>query len=59
MAMLPLKYLEEGGECDIVVSDVMMPGMQGDVLLPTHQGKQGYFLVARHPAYCQGRAQIL
>lgn len=27
-----LKYLEEGGECDIVVSDVMMPGMQGDVL---------------------------
>ena len=27
-----LKYLEDGGECDIVVSDVMMPGMQGDVL---------------------------
>ena len=27
-----LKYLEGGGECDIVVSDVMMPGMQGDVL---------------------------
>ena len=27
-----LKYLEEDGECDIVVSDVMMPGMQGDVL---------------------------
>lgn len=27
-----LKYLEEGGECDIVVSDVMMSGMQGDVL---------------------------
>ena len=27
-----LKYFEEGGECDIVVSDVMMPGMQGDVL---------------------------
>ena len=27
-----LKYLEEGGECAIVVSDVMMPGMQGDVL---------------------------
>ena len=25
-----LKYLSENGECDIVVSDVMMPGMQGD-----------------------------
>lgn len=25
-----LKYLKEGGVCDIVVSDVMMPGMQGD-----------------------------
>ena len=27
-----LKYLEENGECDIVVSDVMMRGMQGDEL---------------------------
>jgi TonB-dependent SusC/RagA subfamily outer membrane receptor len=25
-----LKYLKEGGVCDIVVSDVMMPGMHGD-----------------------------
>ena len=25
-----LKYLKEGGICDIVVSDVMMPGMHGD-----------------------------
>ena len=27
-----LKYLSENGECDIMVSDVMMPGMQGDEL---------------------------
>ena len=27
-----LKYLSENGECDIVVSDVMMSGMQGDEL---------------------------
>lgn len=27
-----LKYLSENGECDIVVSDVMMPGIQGDEL---------------------------
>ena len=27
-----LAYLQENGECDIVVSDVMMPGIQGDEL---------------------------
>ena len=27
-----LRYLQENGECDIVVSDVMMPGIQGDEL---------------------------
>ena len=27
-----IRYLRENGECDIVVSDVMMPGIQGDEL---------------------------